>query len=174
MAVTKTLFGALVRRESAPEAVFSAMNRELCRDNESGMFVTAFGGCLDLRSGELQFVNAGHNRPYLLGTDGSLRRVDQAAGIALGVVPDVEYQSGRLRLKRGEALYLYTDGVTEALAPDGEQFSEGRLESCLRALAGAPAARLVEASLAAVREFAASAPQSDDIAVMAVRYLGSP
>jgi phosphoserine phosphatase RsbU/P len=174
MAVTKTLFGALVRRETAPEVVFSAMNRELCRDNESGMFVTAFGGCLDLASGELSFVNAGHNRPYLLGTDGSLRRVDEAASIALGVVPDVEYRSGRLCLQRGEALYLYTDGVTEALAPDGAQFSEGRLESCLRALSGSPAARLVEASVTAVREFAATAPQSDDIAVMALRYLGAP
>ena len=174
MAVTKTLFGALVRRETAPEAVFSAMNRELCRENESGMFVTAFGGCLDLASGELSFVNAGHNRPYLLGADGSLRRVDEAAGMALGVLPDVEYRSGRLRLKRWEALFLYTDGVTEALAPDGEQFSEGRLESCLRGLAGALAARLVKASVAAVREFAATAPQSDDIAVMALRYLGAP
>jgi serine phosphatase RsbU (regulator of sigma subunit) len=174
MAVTRTLFGALVRRESAPEAVFSAMNRELSRNNESGMFVTAFGGCLDLQSGELRFVNAGHNRPYLLRADGSLRRVDEAAGMALGVLPDVEYQSGRLQLKRGETLYLYTDGVTEALAPNGAQFSESRLESCLRALAGFPAARLVEASVAAVREFAATAPQSDDIAVMALRYLGAP
>lgn len=173
MAVTKTLFGALVRRETAPEAVFSTMNRELCRNNESGMFVTAFGGCLDLRSGELRFVNAGHNRPYLLATDGSLRRVDEAAGMALGVLPDVEYPSGRLQLKRGEALYLYTDGVTEALAPDGTQFSESRLESCLQGLCAAPARRLVEASVAAVREFAATAPQSDDIAVMALRYLGS-
>ena len=62
--------------------------------------------------------------------------------------------------------------MTEALGPDGAQFSEGRLESCLRGLAGALAARLVEASVAAVREFAGAAPQSDDIAVMAVRYLG--
>jgi sigma-B regulation protein RsbU (phosphoserine phosphatase) len=124
--------------------------------------------------GELHFVNAGHNRPYVLGPDGSLRRVDEAAGMALGVVPDMEYRSGRLRLRRGEALYLYTDGVTEALAPDGAQFSEGRLESCLRGLGGSPAARLVEASVAAVRDFAATAPQSDDIAVMALRYLGAP
>jgi serine phosphatase RsbU (regulator of sigma subunit) len=172
MAVTKTLFRSLVRAEASPRAVLGAMNRELCRDNESGMFVTAFAGCLDLGSGELDFSNAGHNRPYVLATDGSLRRVEEAAGMALGVVPEIEYAGGRLCLLPGEGLYLYTDGVSEALSPDGAQFTEGRLEACLRTLKSAPASRIVEASLAAVQEFASTAEQSDDITVMAIRYLG--
>lgn len=173
MAVTKTLFRGLVQVEAAPSAVLTAMNRELSRDNESGMFVTAFAACLDLASGEVAFSNAGHNRPYVLGTAGPPRRVGEAAGTALGVVPGYEYPAGRLRLAAGEGLYVYTDGVTEASAGDRAQFSETRLEACLTGLAGASAQRIVEASLEAVRAFSGETPQSDDIAILAVRYLRS-
>lgn len=173
MAVTKTLFRGLVQVESSPSAVLTAMNRELSRDNESGMFVTAFAACLDLASGEVAFSNAGHNRPYVLGTAGPPRRVGEAAGTALGVVPGYEYPAGRLRLFAGEGLYVYTDGVTEAFAGDRAQFSETRLEACLTGLAGASAQRIVEASLEAVRAFSGETPQSDDIAILAVRYLRS-
>jgi serine phosphatase RsbU (regulator of sigma subunit) len=171
MAVTRTLFRTLIRTEPSPAAVLGAMNRELARDNESGMFVTAFAACLAPESGELSFANAGHNRPYVLSPDGSLRRLDEATGIALGVVGTHAYEAGRLQLSPGEALYLYTDGVTEALAPGRQQYSEGRLQRCLRGLAGASAEQVVAQSLAAVKKFSDSAKQSDDIAILAVRYL---
>jgi len=171
MAVTRTLFRTLIRIESTPAAVLGAMNRELARDNESGMFVTAFAARLDLANGELTFANAGHNRPYVIGGDGQLFRLEEAAGIALGVVETHHYESGRRALVRGEALYLYTDGVTEALEPGRRQYSEERLETCLRRLAGAPAEGIVAASLAAVQEFSGQAPQSDDIAILTLRYL---
>ncbi len=170
MAVTKTLFRALVQVETSPAAVLGAMNRELARDNESGMFVTAFAACLELASGELEFSNAGHNRPYLL-QNGSPHRVDDAAGTALGVIEGAPYRSGRLRLRPGDALYLYTDGVTEALEPGREQYSEARLEAWLRTVAGLSAQDIVDGSLAAVQDFSGKAPQSDDIAILAVRYL---
>jgi len=170
MAVTKTLFRALVQVETSPAAVLGAMNRELARDNESGMFVTAFAACLELATGELDFSNAGHNRPYLL-QNGSPLRVDDAAGTALGVIEGAPYRSGRLRLQQGDALYLYTDGVTEALEPGREQYSEARLEAWLRTVAGRSAQDIVDGSLAAVQDFSGKAPQSDDIAIMAVRYL---
>ncbi len=171
MAVTKTLFRALLQAQASPAAVLTAMNRELARDNERGRFVTAFVGCLDLASGELRFANAGHNRPYVLGGLGSLRRVDEAGGVALGVVEGQAYPQGHLRLEPGEALYLYTDGVTEAQEPGGAQYTEARLEACLRALAGATAQGIVLASLRAVQEFSGEAPQSDDIAILVARYL---
>jgi serine phosphatase RsbU (regulator of sigma subunit) len=171
MAVTRTLFRTLIRTEPSPAAVLGAMNRELARDNESGMFITAFAACLAPESGELAFANAGHNRPYVLSPDGSLLRLEEAAGIALGVVGTHAYEAGRRLLSPGEALYLYTDGVTEALAPGHQQYSEERLEQCLRGLAGAPADEIVARSLAAVQEFSGRAPQSDDIAILAVRYL---
>jgi len=171
MAVTKTLFRAFVQTEPSLSAVLARMNRELCRENERAMFVTAFAGCLDLATGELEFGNAGHNVPYLLLRDGSPRRVTGGPGMALGVVEDFAYPAGRIRLEPGESLFLYTDGVTEALDPKGEQFSEERLQDCLRGLAGATAAQLVERTLAAVQAFAGAAPPFDDVTVMAVRYL---
>jgi sigma-B regulation protein RsbU (phosphoserine phosphatase) len=171
MAVTKTLFRALVQAEPSPAAVLSRMNRELSRDNERAMFVTAFAACLEIASGEVVFANAGHNRPYLLSGDVPARPITEAAGMAMGVVPGFVYETGRLRLQPGDALYLYTDGVTEALDPGGAQYTEARLEACLRAAAQAPAAEIVATTLAAVQEFAGSAPQSDDIAVLALRYL---
>ncbi len=171
MAVTKTLFRALVQVDPAsPAAVLDAMNRELARDNASGMFVTAFAACLELATGELAFSNAGHNRPYLL-KGGEPLRIEEAAGTALGVVEGYSYASARMRLEPGDALYLYTDGVTEALEPGREQYSEARLEACLQTMAGLSAQGIVEASLAAVQGFSGKAPQSDDIAIMAVRYL---
>lgn len=172
MAVTKTLFRALVLVEASPAAVLTAMNRELSRDNDSGMFVTAFAACLELASGELAFSNAGHNRPYVL-KDGSTLRVEEAAGTALGVVPGGSYAAGNMRLQPGDVLYLYTDGVTEALEPGREQYSEARLEARLGTVGGLSAQRIVEASLTAVQDFSGKAPQSDDIAIMAVRYLRS-
>lgn len=174
MAVTKTLFRALLQAQASPAAVLTAMNRELARDNESAMFVTAFAACLDLGSGDLRFANAGHNRPYVLGSEGSLLRLDEAAGMALGVVAGQAYAPGHVRLDPGEALYLYTDGVTEAQEPGQAQYTEARLEACLRALCGAPAQGIVEGSLRAVQEFSGEAPQSDDIAILVARYLSRP
>ncbi|HJS56884.1 MAG TPA: SpoIIE family protein phosphatase [Vicinamibacteria bacterium] len=172
MAVTKTLFRALVQVETSPAAVLGAMNRELARDNESGMFVTAFAACLELASGELAFSNAGHNRPYVL-RNGAPVRIEEAAGTALGVIEGGSYASGRLRLQAGDVLYVYTDGVTEALEPGREQYSEARLEAWLRTVAGLSAQDIVDKSLAAVQDFSGKAPQSDDIAILAVRYLRS-
>jgi sigma-B regulation protein RsbU (phosphoserine phosphatase) len=170
MTVTLTLFRAFARQGSAGLAdVLARMNRELARENERAMFVTAFVGCLGLRSGELEFANAGHNPPLHLSTGGDVEPVTEARGLALGVLEGHAYASARLQLEPGESLFLYTDGVTEALNPVREEFSRVRLESLLEGMAGAPAADLVHACLAAVREFAAGAPQSDDIAVMALR-----
>jgi serine phosphatase RsbU (regulator of sigma subunit) len=170
MAVTKTLFRALVQVESSPAAVLIAMNHELARDNESGMFVTAFAACLELATGELAFANAGHNRPYVL-KNGAPVRIEEAASIALGVLESCAYPLAQIRLQPGDTLYLYTDGVTEALEPGREQYSEARLEACLRSVAGLSAQGIVDASLSAVQDFSGKAPQSDDIAIMAVRYL---
>jgi serine phosphatase RsbU (regulator of sigma subunit) len=171
MAVAKTLFHASVARGASPASVFSRISRELCRDNEGAMFVTAFAGCLDLRTGAVATANAGHPRPLLLAEGGAVTEVAVAPGLPLGVSEDYDYAPGALALQPGDALYLYTDGVTEALDDRGEEFSRRRLESTLRGLAGSNAAGLVAGSLAAVQAFAGATPPSDDIAMLAVRFL---
>jgi serine phosphatase RsbU (regulator of sigma subunit) len=171
MAVTRTLFRAAAPDETSPAALLGRMNRELSRDNERAVFVTGFAGRLDLASGEIAFSNAGHNRPYVMRRDGSVRSVVEAAGMAMGVDPDFSYPTGVLSLAPGDTLYLYTDGVTEALDAASRPYGEERLEERLRELAQAPVGTVVQETLRAVQEFAGSTPQSDDIAVMAVRYL---
>ncbi|HUG54050.1 MAG TPA: GAF domain-containing SpoIIE family protein phosphatase [Vicinamibacteria bacterium] len=173
MAMTKTLFRATLQdASSSPAEVLGRVNRELSADNERAMFVTAFLGCLDLRTGEVVFANGGHNPPYRLEPGGGLTPVTGGHGAALGILEGYLYETASLTLAPGEGLVLFTDGVTEALDPAGEQFSEERLEAHLRTLTTTPAVDVVGRTFDVVRAFAASAPASDDITVMSLRYLG--
>ena len=136
------------------------------------MFVTAFLGCLDVRSGTLAFGNAGHNPPYRVGGRGTALSIGGESGMALGVIEDGDYPPNTARLERGEGLYIYTDGVTEAMSPAGEAYSPQRLEAYLLAAAARPGNEVVDGTFAAVAAFEAGQPQSDDITVMWLRYLG--
>jgi len=173
MAVTKTLFRATVQAEPSLGGVLGKVNRELCRDNERSMFVTAFAGWLDLRTGEVEFGNAGHNLPYRVSGDLTVKPVTGGHGVAMGVLADHEYKTGTLRLEPGEALFLCTDGVLEALDARGEQFGAARLVHHLAATARAPAEVVVRELVSAVADFAKGARQFDDITVMSLRYEGS-
>jgi serine phosphatase RsbU (regulator of sigma subunit) len=173
MAVTKTLFRALAPgADSVAEAV-ARVNRELVRDNERAMFVTAFVGRLDLASGELEYVNAGHNPTYRLAERGFVSPLPGPIDPALGAVEAHEYRASRLRLDAGDALLLYTDGVVEARSVAGDEFHSLRLESHLAGCSGLPAARTVEGLLEKLDEFVGEAPQYDDVTVLALRWLGT-
>jgi phosphoserine phosphatase RsbU/P len=172
MAVAATSFRASLQAGVSLSVVLGRVNRELCRNSGGAMFVTAFAACLDLRTGEVETGNAGHNPPYRLGRNGVTATITEPRGVPLGVIEGYEYPTSRLRLAPGDGLYLYTDGVTEALNEQGEQFSCPRLEAHLAGAAGARAAELVGGSLRAVQDFVGAAPQFDDIAILAVRYLG--
>ena len=114
MAVTKTLFRATAGNGGTPGEILARLNAEICRDNESCMFVTFFCAILNIRTGQVDYGNGGHNLPYYL----HHRRVtplENLGGRALGLVEQSPYASGRMVLAPGEALLLYTDGVTEAM-----------------------------------------------------------
>ena len=153
-----------------PGAIVSRVNRELADDNDMMMFVTLLFGIIDPRNGLVTFTNAGHDPAYRLGPDGVIP-VEGPQGIALGVNPAFEFQTGELRLAPGEALYLYTDGITEAMAPDDAMYGKERLEEQLRGLIDAPLDRVIGETVQAVRDFAATCPQSDDITGLALRLL---
>ena len=157
-----------------PHHVVATINAELCRDNPHAMFVTLFLGMLSVPGGELRFCNAGHDVPYLVGRDGTLARLERVNSPPLGIVPRFGYQSSVTKLPPGDAVFVFTDGVTEALDADGSFFSDVRLEASLRAGAGGDPRRLIESVMAAVRAFAGGAPQSDDIAALAVRLADVP
>ena len=170
MAVTKTLFHAVAEAGTPVCEILARVNQDLARDNERGMFVTAFAGCLDLANGELELGNAGHLAPYRLAADGSLTPLVCPVGVPLGVLEHSTYASARVLLSPGEALFLFTDGVVEALDPTGEQFGADRLERYLGCAAGLEAPALVEGALAALDTFTGQAPQFDDVTILALRY----
>ena len=135
------------------------------------LYVTAFLGCLEVGTGELAYSNAGHNIPYLIDGNGVVRRLAGAHRLPLGILGAHPYDTATVRLERGDRIFLYTDGVTEALDGKGDEFSVERLEELLAREAGGSAGDLVQRCFEAVRGFAGEAAQSDDITVMALRYL---
>jgi phosphoserine phosphatase RsbU/P len=155
---------------ATPAAILRRVNQELCDGNGSMMFVTLFFGMLDVRTGELQFSCAGHEAPYLINADG-VTPVTGAQGLVLGLSADWDYETATIQLAPGETLFLYTDGITEAFNPHNEAFARPRLEAALRQAATQTLDRLVEGTVAAVRDFAGDAAQSDDIACLAIRRL---
>ena len=173
MAMTRTLLRATARLGEAPGNCFTYMNATLGEQNVSTMYVTLFYGVLDTRTGELQYANGGHNPPYVVSPDGTLRQLRKKSGPMVGVWEGIEYQTLTDRIAPGESIVLYTDGVTEAVDRNGEFFSEQRLEQFLTANAVmATPERLVVDLHGAVQSFAKGTPQADDITVLSLRYLG--
>jgi sigma-B regulation protein RsbU (phosphoserine phosphatase) len=171
MAMTRTLFHAVVPAEDELAGIAGRMNRELARDNERAMFVTAFLGCLDLAKGELEYVNAGHNPPYRLSAAEELSILSGARGLPLGVFDDRPYVAERVSLRPGDGLFVFTDGVIEATNNAGEDFGEPRLLDALRPLRGeASASHLVESTLDVLDDFVGAAPPADDVTVLALRW----
>jgi sigma-B regulation protein RsbU (phosphoserine phosphatase) len=155
---------------AGPAEIIGRVNRELCQNNNDMMFVTLFFGMLNPAMGELVYCNAGHNPPYRLG-NGALAALDEGKGIILGVRPEAAYRTGTLTLGFDDALYLFSDGVTEAHDTSGALFSEERLEAALHAAAGGRSAKIVAAVNDAVKSFVGTAPPSDDITMLAVRRM---
>jgi sigma-B regulation protein RsbU (phosphoserine phosphatase) len=170
MAMTRTLLRAVALRGAPPGDCLGEVNTLLCRDNDSEMFVTLFYGILHVRTGELHYSNGGHNPPYVVSRTGDLEGLEgDGQDTVLGVLDGHGYHTSRAFLGPGDALFLYTDGVTEARDPGGNLFSQQRLEALLRQAAGSSAEQLVQGVVAAVRQFAAGAPQSDDVTALGVR-----
>ena len=172
MARAKTVFETVAAREADPAALVATVNQSLCRDNDAGMFVTAVAGVLDLASGELSLAVAGHEPPVLVPADGAPKLVPVEGGCVLGLIEASDFAVNRLRLGRGDAVVLYTDGVSEAQDEKGAFFGVERLVATTAGLRQEAAPALTEGVLAAVRAFAGAAPQSDDITILTLRYLG--
>ena len=180
MAITRTLLKATALFVTAPTLCIGKLNDLLAKENEQMMFVTIFYGVLHLPTGQVTYVNAGHNPPYQLLADSRVQAVPRTGGMAVAVSEDFPYREGRLTLAPGETLFLYTDGITEAFDCDAQEYGDARLEAVLQGLqqpqGGAgrrlPPTDLCNAVLADVHQFERGAPQADDITCMALRYQG--
>lgn len=172
MAVSRTLLKSMALGGAAPGDCLHRVNALLCLENSAEMFVTAFYGILDTRTGQLAYSNGGHNPPYLLRHDGTVEVLAGTGGIVLGMLEDIGYAAEQAILHSGDGVFLYTDGVTEAMDRDGNLFSDRRLEGVLRQHTQASPEAIVGAVVDAVGFYAGGAPQSDDITAMAIRYYG--
>lgn len=170
MAISRTLLksNALFLRE--PAQVLARLNEQLCAENEHLMFITVFLAVLDVRTGMVDFVNAGHTPAAVRDKEAGVRLLPGGQNAALAVIHDLRLRQGRIRLSPGDTLLLYTDGMTEANNPQGLQFGESRLLDALR-LHDPACEDLPQALLRRVREFEAGSAQADDITCVAVRYL---
>jgi sigma-B regulation protein RsbU (phosphoserine phosphatase) len=144
------------------------MNDSMSDMNESNMFVTLFCGILNMETGQLDYCNAGHNAPLLF-TD-RIAPLDVVPNLPLGIMQDFVYQRQSIQLKYDDALFLFTDGVTEAENIHHELFGDERLEEVMRTRRSAQ--NHLEAVKAAVENFVGEAPQSDDITLLFIHYLG--
>ena len=174
MAVGKTLLKSTIQAVRNPGRALTLVNTELAGDNDSCMFITAFCGILNLRTGDLTFANAGHNPPLVVRTGGQADSLRRKPGPALAAMPGSCYENEIARLAPGDLLLLYTDGVTESMDPANTMFSEEQLASIARREHQAAARPLIEAIVRAVHAHAAGTEQSDDITLLAVRVQAYP
>ncbi len=178
MAVAKTLLESEARSNQGQDCalILERTNEGLCRDNHECMFVTVLFGVLNIHSGEVEFCSAGHPLPFVVRRNGEVNQPTGNTGMALGVMEGVPFQSLRLTLAPGDALVLYSDGVSEAFSAAGTMFGEAGLGRTLRRLAAdgevPTAAHLTRMVTEAVDDFADGAPQSDDITILALKYYG--
>jgi phosphoserine phosphatase RsbU/P len=171
--VSKTLLRAIATRAtSQPNSVIAEVNDGLCEDNDSCMFVTTLYTLFDPKTGQLDYVNAGHPPPLTISANGTAKFLDGTDGIALGVVDGVPFKQAHIQLEAGETLLLFSDGVTEAMNAQSQEFGTERLQALFSSAlkAGTSAKEIVEKVISAVDSFAANAEQSDDITCVALQY----
>ena len=168
MAVTRSMFRTLSAHEDKPERIVSQMNDSMADSNDNNMFVTFFMGVLDLASGHLSYCNAGHNAPVMLTDSKSPLPVE--ANIPLGVLSGFEYAGQETELHDDDAIFLYTDGLTEAENSSHELFGEQRMYGVLGTRRRSE--DHMEAIKAAVNAFVGDAPQSDDLTMLFIHYFG--
>lgn len=171
MALSRTLIRATGLKGDSVSECMEYANNLLCRESVSSMFVTVFYGILDTLTGEVEYVNAGHNPPYLL-SPGGLRGVEMTQGVPLGVVENFSFVSKKILLQKGDQLLLYTDGVIEAFNGQGIAYGERRFEDFLDRNQHLPIETIIKKTFTEVNEFIAGAPQSDDITLLGLTFKG--
>jgi phosphoserine phosphatase RsbU/P len=171
MAVSRTLLRATGLKGDSVSECMLYVNNLLCKESVSSMFVTVFYGILNTQTGEVEYVNAGHNPPYLLSASGIIK-VEMTEGLALGVLDDFIFESKKIQLKKGDKLLLYTDGVIEAFNLEEMAYGEGKFESFLSSNLNLPVETIIKESFADVTDFGGGAPQSDDITLLGLTFTG--
>ncbi|MFO7614376.1 MAG: SpoIIE family protein phosphatase [Bacteroidales bacterium] len=175
MAITRTLFRSRTQKKMKASEIVQEINGNLCIDNENAMFVTFFLGLIDLKSGKLDFCNAGHNYPYLKRKNGHDEFLNITHGTPLGLFENMNYESGSATLAPGDNIVLYTDGVTEAMDGNENLYGEERLRKLLAEKCDQEKTHVRDMTrciMDDLGEFTGTAGQSDDITILVLSYNG--
>ena len=173
MAIARTVMRAAAARHPNPGPCLVEVNDAICEQNPQDLFVTLFYGILDPDTGEFVYANAGHNPPFVVKRPGDVMPLPMTGGMAVGVMPGMPYDEDAVTLAPGDTMFLYTDGITEAMNVDQEEFTEARLETVLAEGRDLPVDSVLENVTSAVVKFVGEAEQSDDITCIVLRYDGA-
>ncbi|MDO4488805.1 MAG: SpoIIE family protein phosphatase [Eubacteriales bacterium] len=165
----KTLIHTIVGTMDLADAAV-AINDNLCTGNDAGMFVTAFVGVFNFKTGHLEYVNAGHNPPVYMPADGECEYMKKRSGLIFAGMEGVPYKKHEMDLKKGDKLFLYTDGVTEANDPDNTLYGEERLIGLLSNIKGEEITDIVSDVFKDIEVFVRGAEQFDDITMLTLEY----
>ena len=174
MALTRTCIRAYLSYANSPLQAILNANNQICMDSSDGMFVTLFYAQLDPKSGELIYVNAGHNPPILIrsGEDGSAQLTHLTrTGMALGVECETSYGQKQIFMKPGDSLLIYTDGLTDTINEEGEAFGLERIERVMISQREQSAGEIVSSILLNIQEFSVASDPFDDITLMMIKRL---
>ena len=171
--VTQAFLKSAVRNFASPARCLQDVNELLAENNDACVFVTVFYAVLNLKTGLLRYCNGGHNRPRILRKSGVVEELAGTDDPILGIVPGTDYHDASIEMAPGDGLFLYTDGISEAQNLQHEEFGEWRLDEVLRQLtaaAGSETQDIANGVVQAVQQFVGSAPPSDDLTCIALRY----
>lgn len=171
MVVAKTLIKNSLQQVGDPAETLNVVNNQLCENNEANMFVTAFVSILDIKTGELKYCNAGHNPPLIYSVKTKKYKfIKPKPNFILAAMKDLNYKNETTRLEKGERIFCYTDGVTEAMNKEEKMYSEKRLLETLNSenIRNASLKLTVELVRKDIKKFSDGAAQFDDITMMVV------
>jgi sigma-B regulation protein RsbU (phosphoserine phosphatase) len=172
MAMTKTLIKSYASSDLSTASIMTRVNDELCEGNDENLFVTVFLAILNIHTGELRFTNAGHNYPYLIKEDKSLVTLNQKHGPIVAAMDGLVYKEDLINLDKFDTLFLYTDGVTEAMNNEEELYGEKRLENFLTEHNCKDVKTSVDLLMKDIYTYENSSDQTDDITVLSCFYSG--
>ena len=170
MVIGKTLIKDHTQTDRDLGEVFSEVNRLLCESNSEGLFITAFEGVLDLKTGRFVFVNAGHEMPFIRKSGGGFAPYKIRPGFVLAGMEDMRYRQGELMLDEGDMIFQYTDGITEATNADNELYGMERLNAVLDRSGDKSPAEILAAVKNDIDAFVGDAPQFDDITMLCLHF----
>ena len=173
MVISKTLIKNQAQMGDSPAQILQAVNDQLCENNEAEMFVTVWLGILEISTGKLTAVNAGHEYPIMKKDGGVFEMLDDPHGFVMGVMPGMRYQEYEIQMHRGDSIYVYSDGAPDAVNLQEEQFERERLLASLNRIPGAAPIELLGQVKGDIDAFVGEAAQFDDITMLCMRYCGN-